>query len=95
MIVVVEEVVDTVVVVMVDEVIVRAFDVVESIVVVVVVTSFDWVVFTPLFVGPSRVAAMEKEKNLYLPSSYYNLILCPRPFISPICLPKPKSLGYH
>jgi hypothetical protein len=64
-IVVVEEVVDTVVVVMVDEVIVRAFDVVESI--VVVVTSFDWVVFTPLVVGPSRVAAMEKEKNLYLP----------------------------
>ena len=62
---VVDTVVDTVVNTVVDTVVVvavvGAIDVVESI--FVVVTSFDWVVFTPLVVGPSIVAAIEKEND--------------------------------
>ena len=62
MVVVVEEVVDTVVVVVaVDPV--EVGEVVGIVVFIVVLISFGWVVFTLLVVAPSTVVAIEKKKH--------------------------------
>ena len=63
MVVVVEEVVDTVVIVAVVEVVVVV--VVLVVVVFVIVISFGWVVFTFLVVAPSTVVALEKKHFMY------------------------------
>ena len=65
MVVVVEEVVDTVVVVVVAVVEVE----VMVVVVVVVLISFGWVVFTLLVAAPSTVVALEK-KTFYIAHMY-------------------------
>ena len=67
MVVVDEEVVDTVAVIVVVEVVVVAIDVVEFIVVVI---SFGWVVFTLFVVAPSTVVATEKKHCMYSTSAF-------------------------
>ena len=61
MVVVVEEVVDTVVVVVVVAVVEVGVPVVGIVEFIVVLISFGWVVFTLLVVAPSTVVAIEKK----------------------------------